>query len=86
MREKIDCFGNFGWMTFLIFAGMQSPDMKLLMDLFSETRGVEAALRILTVLDEEFMEAWKIKDFSLKADDVSENQAAFYTFQLVIRF
>ena len=51
---------------------MRSPDMKLLMDLFSETRGVEAALRILTVLDEEFMEAWKIKDFRLKADAVSQ--------------
>ena len=42
--------------------------MKLLMDLFSETRGVEAALRILTVLDEEFMEAWKVLDFRIKTD------------------
>ena len=47
---------------------MRSPDMKLLMDLFSETRGVEAALRILTVLDEEFMEAWKVQDFRIKTD------------------
>ena len=48
-----------------VFGGMRSPDMKLLMDLFSETRGVESALRILTVLDEEFMEVWRVKNLQV---------------------
>ena len=48
-----------------VFGGMRSPDMKLLMDLFSETRGVESALRILTVLDEEFMEVWRVKNLKV---------------------
>ena len=48
-----------------VFGGMRSPDMKPLMDLFSETRGVESALRILTVLDEEFMEVWRVKNLQV---------------------
>ena len=49
-----------------VFGGLESPDVRLLMDLFSETRGVEAAIRILTILDEEFLEAWQVKGIRTK--------------------
>ena len=61
-----------------VFGGMRSPDMKLLMHLFSETRGVESALRILTVLDEEFMEVWRVKN--LKVNQVRTILVFSFTF------
>ena len=43
-----------------VLGGLRSEDVELLLDLLSETNGVEVALRILTLLDTHFYEAWKV--------------------------
>ena len=43
-----------------VLGGLKSQDVELLLDLLAETNGVEVALRILTLLDNDFHEAWKV--------------------------
>ena len=43
-----------------VLGGLKSQDVELLLDLLAETNGVEVALRILTLLDNNFHEAWKV--------------------------
>ena len=44
-----------------VLGGLKSQDVELLLDLLAETNGVEVALRILTHLDTQFHEAWKVR-------------------------
>ena len=48
-------------MTLDVLGGLKSQDVELLLDLLAETNGVEVALRILTQLDVQFHEAWKVR-------------------------
>ena len=48
-------------MTLDVLGGLKSQDVELLLDLLAETNGVEVALRILTQLDAQFHEAWKVR-------------------------
>ena len=43
-----------------VLGGLKSQDVELLLDLLAETNGIEVALRILTLLDNHFHEAWKV--------------------------
>ncbi len=42
-----------------VYGGLRSPDVELLLDLLAETEGVASAVRILTLLDQEFHLAWR---------------------------
>jgi hypothetical protein len=42
-----------------VYGGLDSPDVQLLLDLLAETEGVGLAMRILTLLDTQFHEAWR---------------------------
>ncbi len=42
-----------------VYGGLRSPDVELLLDLLAETEGVAPAVRILTMLDQEFHLAWR---------------------------
>ena len=44
-----------------MFGGLNSLDVELLLDLLAETMGLAPAMRILTILDPELHNAWKIK-------------------------
>ena len=43
-----------------VLGGLKSQDVELLLDLLAETSGVEVAIRILTLLDAHFYDAWKV--------------------------
>ncbi len=43
-----------------VFGGLESPDIELLLDLLAEKMGVEVALSILTLLDDDFNATWSI--------------------------
>ena len=43
-----------------VLGGLKSQDVELLLDLLAETSGVEVAIRILTLLDAHFHDAWKV--------------------------
>ncbi len=42
-----------------VFGGLNSPDVEMLLDLLAETMGVPPALRILTLVDQEFLTAMR---------------------------
>ena len=44
-----------------LYGGLDSPDVELLLDLLAETVGIPPAMRILTLLDEEFLKTWQVK-------------------------
>ena len=48
-------------MTLDVLGGLKSQDVELLLDLLAETNGVEVALRILTQLDVQFHDAWRVR-------------------------
>ena len=48
-------------MTLDVLGGLKSQDVELLLDLLAETNGVAVALRILTQLDVQFHEAWRVR-------------------------
>ena len=59
-------------MTLDVLGGLKSQDVELLLDLLAETNGVEVALRILTQLDVQFHEAWKVRRVKqVVRDDIS---------------
>ena len=43
-----------------VLGGLKSQDVELLLDLLAETNGVEVSLRILTLLDNNFHNKWKV--------------------------
>ena len=55
-----------------VYGGLKSPDVELLLDLLSETRGVHSALRILTMIDEEFISSWRV--MGLRQQEVCSSQ------------
>ena len=66
-RDGVENYSNqFNWekskkdAALDVLGGLKSQDVELLLDLLSETNGVEVALRILTLLDNNFHEAWKV--------------------------
>ncbi len=42
-----------------VYGGLHSPDVELLLDLLAETEGIAPAMRILTLLDQEFHMSWR---------------------------
>ena len=61
-------------MTLDVLGGLKSQDVELLLDLLAETNGVEVALRILTQLDVQFHEAWRVRGIKqVVRDDFSLN-------------
>ena len=61
-------------MTLDVLGGLKSQDVELLLDLLAETNGVEVALRILTQLDVQFHEAWRVRGIKqVVRDDSSLN-------------
>ncbi|TRY63839.1 hypothetical protein TCAL_15258 [Tigriopus californicus] len=57
-----------------VYGGLHSPDVALLLDLLAETMGVASAMRILTILDQEFHAAWKTTQI-IGEDDIGTNKA-----------
>lgn len=57
-----------------VYGGLHSPDVALLLDLLAETMGVASAMRILTILDQEFHAAWKTSQI-INEDDIGTNKA-----------
>ena len=43
-----------------VYGGIKSPDVQLLLDLLAETMGIEVSIRILTLLDEDFHQTWRV--------------------------
>ena len=43
-----------------VYGGLKSPDVEVLLDLLSETMGVEVALKIMALTDAEFGTMWRI--------------------------
>ena len=61
-------------MTLDVLGGLKSQDVELLLDLLAETNGLEVALRILTQLDVQFHEAWRVRGIKqVVRDDFSLN-------------
>ena len=42
-----------------VYGGLKSPDVEIMLDLLAETKGSSPAMRILTLLDPEFLTAWR---------------------------
>ena len=68
-RDGVQLYSNkFNWESSKredaldVLGGLKSQDVEILLDLLSETNGVEVAIRILTLLDTNFHEAWKVSN------------------------
>ena len=45
-----------------VYGGLKSPDVEIMLDLLAETKGSSPAMRILTLLDPEFLNAWRTQN------------------------